>query len=1632
MLFQRYMTGRGNLGYGFRAQTNQVPNAPYNKLRAADTGDSKQLLLEIMTTSYHELAAIGSYYDREQANGYTDILLPVPEGGEAWEKLLDNPGRLLYLPHISKAEFLEISNKGKTVSLGMGEQMTLPAVSHKWDGRFQIDDDTMADLIADVWYAASLRMSAPQQPGTWRSVNIRLTDDSEKELTADIGREFYCNVLMPALPRALRSIVSVSIGGRFDDMADPSNGGAAAVLMTLPEQQTELKEGTYVIMPGQVRHRSIDPFNDEESWHNFGRAVLAYAKGHTADPTTVEGYLTDFFAVSELILSKEAYAAFQRFTASWPYAYLLYNAHQNAEAARLQKGEYAAEANRDEMQSAFSENVWDSADPSFLEETGISETETRNGYVALEQHMLKALLANRRIRITPERYEKLVRRAFALDQIKSDSQRADLAKLYDELLLLGTEENGNNALLLLLELTGQESFRGLFGMQRAKLRRLLKQAWQVCDQELDADHKLFMVQYAQWGREESVDVTDFAVEMVEKGSNYSELQLFRAVQTGQKLDDAVLRNAEKNAACCMEDGFCQICRNYAEEKASEEALTTEQLKSRFAEIFKEYICKNASAYRKELRRVVTTFTAIGMEESSDAMETLLTCIENGGREFADEDVAYVVTVLESGKAGYPEQMLSVLCHLFDDAIQDRRRKELPLVEGCWVECVRRAPESLKGRLKDGLVEVLAENVTSDLSETTLAMTTLGLDSSKDEVFMKALCGCMENGNGDFSAEDARNILPVLQSDTPEALRMKEAVLKAFAENVPELMERVDDPETQPWKQCIRDRKLSEAQNQLAQGMKDVLYHYIEENTDLLAEYLSRVMEMTEAYGCTDAARMLHIFSKLLVSRAQKQDDEAALTEQDLRVIRNFDLKNVGEEECATLVEALHTLFIKELPHMDNEEARKHWSDCINGKDNRNLGEKLRGRTAETVCAYVLSNRSELCYELPDVMALYTTFGGNSEQRMNGWCSLLCAVAENDTGVPVLRSEYVEQLDKSMLRSADEACIDKIVQVFRLDLEYMLQGQAIDEWTQLNAKMPSGSWKTKAQEAMIGFVAACQQEIGEENSEDSLERLLQIVCNMGWTNARPMRKAIAEYLMALKRNELSEAELQSLMNLRSNGSREIDAGLNDVFSRVVLRLLKSNGDKGDEEARLWGKLDEQEEKVNLYDGFSRAYQQAKAEASKKNKAIEEKFILSLLRLGTMIPSLRTMAAENAICVVEERKNLKQGGHAALTVSAEEHQLIVQTIRDSASQSLLLHYAKALDYVPVDAENAENEKMLQKRMREIRASLLDGLDAETAIDIAKVSPVWQQEIQQAVIDRMKRLIQDGHLSFQELCDLSSYWTQNCQDWPFAEFSGLARFIQNRSVMEEAIGTGAAQIIAQAELKELKAELEHESDDWYTQLLKQMVMQRISRDAADLAVECKTPQEMQELLNILEQSANTNVTDALKLILAGDGQENVLQTQKRLAGMSDEVRQASLRLMRKVVFGNEHDQWKKQWNISDCTSRIPLAALCYLSDEQKAWAEFFQEVLQDSMLDKKAMNTGADPVQALMFASSVLCDMGLQEAAAEMPEQLKLHQRSIYTYVRAIGRRHKEMAVLKKPDAWKATGAADSMYRLVFGKH
>lgn len=86
----------------------------------------------------------------------------------------------------------------------------------------------------------------------------------------------------------------------------------------------------------------------------------------------------------------------------------------------------------------------------------------------------------------------------------------------------------------------------------------------------------------------------------------------------------------------------------------------------------------------------------------------------------------------------------------------------------------------------------------------------------------------------------------------------------------------------------------------------------------------------------------------------------------------------------------------------------------------------------------------------------------------------------------------------------------------------------------------------------------------------------------------------------------------------------------------------------------------------------------------------------------------------------------------------------------------------------------------------------------------------------------------------------------------------------------------------------------------------------------------------------------------------------------------------------------------------------------------------------MEKTALAEGKDPVQTLIFASAVLHDMKMDEEANKMVEVLRSWRREEYAHVRAMGRKRRELAVLKEAVVWKETGASQKLYELLFSRN
>lgn len=1521
MLFQRYMTGRGNLGYGFRAQTKVTPQAPYMKLRASDTGDTKRLLLEIMTTSHGELAAIGSRYDREQGNGLTDILFPLADGSAEFQALLENPGRLLYLPHITKDEFLEISNKGKNVSLGDNLTMELPQVTHAWDGHFQIDQDTLADLAADLWYAASMRLNNPTSPTQWPKISLWLTDESNAEQIIDMGREFYCNVLMPALPAALRPILSVAIGGRWSDMSNDTNGGAAALLISLPDGHDGLFPGCYNLTSGNQNHQSLNPLGDQKRWKEFGKAVLHFTNGTVETAQGTDTYLNDFFALSKILLSDEKYASFRQLTYNWPFAYLLYNAHVNAEDAANHQGDYEDQTAQDEIQEAFADNVWETADVQAMSEFGFSKEESRSAMVWLEADMVQALLENLRLSISPEWYAQLVQRAFTLNGVSMDATSLRrMSQNYDDLLLRGNPETNTSAARMLLDDLCARGQTSLFEGQERRLAVLVEKALNAAGNEAPADEYLhFLASFAKEGDVEEKIVSSYAVRLLkEEILPLSKLCLFRSVQNGSELDQAVIDyvknntygNREETSVGCMNSDFRTVLKTYAETLPASEALSENNVKKSFAQIIGPYFVEHAD----DLAQIRQALAEIGLKDSTDSIEILSQYLQRHS----------------------------------------------------------------------------------------------------------------------FSTTDASAVSPILESDADYAESMATSIFQAFQQNLPSILNGASGVE-QPWLSCTKMRNPSQTQQKLAANIESAILQWTQGNP--FAFRLERAAELLQEFGQPDSTAVPELCCVVMEARTTLTKSEDLLNQVELQVLGSPAMQQMREEQKQRLTAALLHLFGKALPAvMRSENEHAVWNGLLK---NNYFAADLKEPMAQAATAYLQQEQTaaDLCNDPETALNACSDFGLNGSQQLNVWFALLMALEKKSNGMTILRNGYVAAFTLEMAQQMDDEACRQMADFFQADLSKMLQGSGISEWTELNRKLNSAytsPWKMQAPKVFCKFIEKQTELVsnsGEQAPEDQLLNLLHIADAFGWQTEKDVCNALVGYLAAWKRDRLSEEEMESLLTRRAFGS-QLDGELQQIFQRSVPRLLNEAIEGENQETYQWQPAAKQ---IDFRIPFQEALKCLPAEIQ---QSLRENTILPLLEIGSLLNGLLQSAAEQAIGLIEARKNdLASAEHRRIRLlSAEEHEKLRSIMEESHNQELLRRYIDLLAYQPVDAENAENEASLRNELRAMRTSLFPLMDNSIAHKVNGMGSPWQEELRSAILAQLEMMTALGQ-SFEHLCQVPQRWSEECKALPFLEFSQLPTYFSNR--MEELKNTaakGAATVIDATPLTQLLRNPLKDSESWFGKLICTLVSQRLDRDATLLVGECDSPQAAHELLQAFDGTFSEGIfaaQQALEFVLAGSKGASAKDTFARLKHLDHNTRETALPLLQKALFGQQREKWSSLWKAEGISGEIALAVMCFLGGQERNWEDFFQQIFQNSLMEQQALSQGRDAVQTLLFTASVLRDFGLKEDAEELAEQFKNLRPSEFLYARGMGLKRRELSALRKKELWQEAELPESLYELLFQK-
>lgn len=1625
MIFERYMTGRGRRGYGFRAHTDTYPNTTYmSAVRESDTGATDRPVLEILTTSYGTLGAVASFHGQEgRASGYMDILFPVckEEEDPEWEQIMDNPGRLLYLPHISKDAFVDLSNNGNNITLEEGHEYAkdIPIPEMPSTRTFHIDDDMLADLLADLWYASSVRMNNPNSPANWPSIHVQVTDLQDQQELLDAGREFYCNVVMPSLPQALRRMISVSIGAHYSDAMNSTNGGAAALIMPqFDPNQTELMPGRYLLDKGQ--HQALNPLGDMAMWRQFGKAILNYARTGTLPSKGPDSWLNDFFATEE-IWKNTAKAG------NWIYAYLLFNGHVQAEAAVEKKGDFQTD-DSEKIQEVFNSDVWSAVDLELPKGLGMSEDDARNCLAWLERDMLHALIENKDILIDEQRYHELFGRAFSLQAIRDPEMKRELSDLYDQVLLRDLEKEENNSTSLFLKQIGKAN---LAADSESRLSQLMQSAlesktFNPSDEDIEV-----LSAFASTSVQNARIITEYGERLIHSGADFQRLGLLRTVQNKDWLDDAAIRKMEQQVDRFFQQddegkAWRESCNRYIKAAPAPESLTTDELRRRIFHSLEQYIGTNSSFIRAtvSLSALQKIFDEFGGKDSEELRRSLVACVKV--KEFAvtpeDQDPIHEVLVQDDDIS---QEMAEVLNERFEDCLpglfataaegkEETKLHRDPVISKTWSDYVTssgrdgtNAQKDLQKRMADTVGRFVSQHISEmrkRLPDVNQAFTDLGMEESSEA--MNALCDCMENLDEPLSENDASLILRVLTNEHEKnaADRMAGILSQHFETHLEEIAAS-DNSAEDGYLNCISGKKLTAAQETLKQNILKKLRSYAEENAADMTYQVSRVMSLISEFednGKSGNDRF-GIFSTILASRAKSLDSGEMLTQQDLEILQSSSFRNLDEESIRQLTGSLQLLFEKDLPRMmDDSSAVDIWVKCLNI---RSIGPELKTRVTESVQQYVVQNAGHLYDHINQVLGVAEKFGANEAVTTSLVKTLLEAKRTNEPKDPVLSKEMLDAVTKnSRLSRVDDAFVQELNDDFHHDLLLLDRETDFANWGQLRGKMLSrivSGFDEKAQEDYVSFISKLKQEERPKDHVGLLLPLLKVAKEMQWaTKEETISKALIEYLKWLQRESLNQEEMQRLLELKRNNQLGLSETLNQIFGKVLPDILV--GKESEAEPWIYARQNGVDLRSSFEEGLSQQLKRAEGDDIRNTKLFHD-----ILDIGTKL-QMHGIAAKAGIKLITKRKT--QAVHHLM--SSGEKEELEKTVLLSNDASVWNQYLQLLNWEPVDADNAERDARLKREAADQRKTVFPRITDEQAKALRNYS-VWNKQIQEEIRNKLSLQMKSCN-SLSDIIRVPETWNAHHEDMPFLKFSDLLSYLDSAE-LESICCAPARTMVKQTNLNQLKEQKVEDKNSWYGKMLDRLISEHIAEDCKALAEQCETPAQVQGLLNMIhDRGIVTGVQDivnALNYVLDGIGTQDITEISKQVQSMDESKRTIVKDLLCKAVYGEPSEQWKEKWPLKSKAAEIGMACVCFLTGNAPQWEAFLKTIFQGMETGKKAYERGVHPVQTVLFASEMLKSCGMKDEADQLADQISQLGGAVYSSISGQAKKGKSMKLLQE---------------------
>lgn len=1010
MKCSHYITGRGQEGYGYEAITYHFDTTEtwHKQNRSAATLDGKPIL-EMMCTSFGRPGIIASKMVEGITRSwhYMETLLPYCDDKslqdkQEWQEYLEAPGRMLYFTPIDTEAFLKMSEDNiRDLEIYQGPLPTIPDDKNLVP---EMPSDMLASLLYDLWYCCCQRIDDPQNRGIgendrekadsrWKTIRLELTDSVTARMTLETGIAFVNHVLMPALPPAVRQIISVSIGGSWDRAVDP-NQHPAALQIVLPgaSSASAPDEGCYYCTGQNHYYR---PLLSKGFSPAMGKALL---EGSSTSPA-----LRDYNIIA-------ASHPFEEISANIQLAqYLCY--------ARLHLLRNEKVPSADDASKAY--EYMKAAEKMIA---GYLPTESESDlafYTAqLQQDVFRALAQHIPTNIDAKQYRFYALRVFGFSQ-SAKPANLNQKELREQVLEAGTalllkpeslEDEPKIPFLQYLDDEHKKKKDALIARDSSLFGALLFESLILHGRKtpVGTDTLKLLKEYCRYDEQSSAKLTRYLCILLEDDHPVDDIQQVEHDLNSGDILREITAHFQRHIPHMLADEAMQApYLAYAKklQETEKDAQSAKELQEQEAQALAAYVQNAAEDAYLPLETIINLFKKLNMDESDPAVDTLIRLLENRNlgnqKSITDAEMTVILDTYRyaSGKEESEAygRLLSCLKEQFSQAIPQALlgTSEDAVAESfapwkSYMSFSKQAAEQANRHFGGALNRYVEENahlVSNRLGEVMSAYRFISGEESEEAI--RSVRAVLEaRKDSVFTTEEVQLLKPVFDYITinkaSEASSLFiETLKKQFNVALPTLFDPAATDASiaavaQPWNVCIAN--LGDEGTEMQHHTADCCLKYVRENASRLSGSLKNIIAVFEHLNLSGTTFQTEAATIVLQQRA---NSSALYSQNDCALLAPVfsHCSNAPEQpETAGLVDVLLKHFSIALPSMIADEtsglaAEKSaapWT--VASKKLGSAEGLLHNGIARQLVEYTTANADSYIHRLPQLMALYKDVG----------------------------------------------------------------------------------------------------------------------------------------------------------------------------------------------------------------------------------------------------------------------------------------------------------------------------------------------------------------------------------------------------------------------------------------------------------------------------------------------------------------------------------------------------------------------------------------------------------------------------------------------------------------------------------